>query len=87
MEQNCVSGEGEGADLLRDFVGTEGECKAKCTELSCEDFIRVLSTSKCYFRAAPVTLDPSFSVGRNCYLLRTSKSLPNFSIKNFDLRF
>ena len=36
----CVSEAGEHTDLLRDFVGTEEECTAKCTELGCEVFIR-----------------------------------------------
>ena len=55
---NCKSG--TPAAGLRDFKGTEAECKAKCVELGpagCSGFVRVLhetsggNSGKCFFRA------------------------------------
>ena len=53
-----------------EFAKNADECKAKCTDLKCEGFIRVFSTSKCYFRSGKITVKPGSFGGRNCYLLQ-----------------
>ena len=64
--KNC---EGLNGDLLRDFLGTEKECKDKCDELNCPGFVRLHDSGKCYFRSAPLK-HPILTdwIGRDCFL-------------------
>ena len=64
---NCV---GSADDILRDFVGTEEECRDKCVEISCTGFIRLHASSTCYFRAG--TLTQSDEAGRDCFVLNAA---------------
>ena len=63
---------GVGNDILRDFEGTEDECKAKCKELNCVGFVRVNYGSKyagkCYFRGAGIEDPIDYTLdNRDCY--------------------
>ena len=67
--KNCGGLNGYGSDLLRDFLGTEEECKAKGLELDCPGFIRVHASGKCYFRSAPLKLPIlTDATGTDCFL-------------------
>ena len=67
--KNCEGLNGFGSDLLRDFLGTEEECKEKCDQLNCPGFVRFQVSGKCYFRSAPLK-EPILidSTGRDCFL-------------------
>eukprot|EP01083_Nonionella_stella_P084461 233818_1 len=58
------------ADILRDFVGTASQCKAKCAELDgCVGFVRLNSKGQCYFRGGTLN-DPTptpYGDDRDCY--------------------
>jgi len=67
-DTNCESKDMDwNSDLLRGHVGTEEECKAKCTEINCPAFIRVHADSKCYFKAVFDKKVPGFASGRDCF--------------------
>ena len=81
--QNCQSqGGGPDNDLLRAFPGNVEECKAKCTELDCECFIRVHSNGKCYFRGgSPIIYPQPWPNGGRSSYVRTSFENRNKFIK------
>jgi len=61
--KNCV---GSGADVLRGYVGTANECKAKCDNLNCIGFVRL--SGKCYFRDGTLGAPTTSESGRSCYI-------------------
>mmetsp|Transcript_40942 Transcript_40942/g.36129 ORF Transcript_40942/g.36129 Transcript_40942/m.36129 type:complete len:287 (+) Transcript_40942:76-936(+) len=71
----CIGVDGYGADLLRDYVGTAKECRAKCDEFeNCAGFVRVNGPKtspfygKCYFRADGLQDPfPYTNDNRDCY--------------------
>ena len=82
-ETNC---DGTGTDSLRDYVGTEEECTAKCIELAeidqdqCAGFIRVQASSKCYFRHSPLQ-NKNEQAGRDCFVYHPFIGYPSILIE------
>jgi len=73
-------------DILRGFVGTADQCKAKCDELKCTGFIHVTTGgSKCYFRSG--TLQAPFPNpygpldNRDCYVPSADYPVPELVLK------
>lgn len=80
---------GAGVDLLREFSGTAGECKAKCEDLgpSCGGFVRIQPApwfharvgleGMCFFRRVPVEqpVPNTWGDSRACFM-RTNRYMP-----------
>ena len=73
-------------ELLRDYPGTEAECKKKCESLGCGAFIRLKSNGKCYFRKNLGTT--SESKDRDCFVRQSNFVIFNiFAIFEMDQDF